>query len=347
MIQMPRDDYELFTMLVTSNKQKLQKILFKILKRHYKNIINTGDYLIAEGDIPIALIAHMDTVFKIPPLEKDIFYDREKGVLWSPDGLGADDRAGVFLIVKIIQSAQKGKLPHIIFTQDEEVGGVGASQLCEDFPKPPWPMKYMIQLDRRGKFDCVFYDDSNAVFAQYVESFGFKENIGSFSDISFLSPVWEVSGVNLSVGYEDEHLEIETLHIQYLYMTLQKVKNMLANVDGADYFKFEGYFSNPFRSSFHFWDYYPYEDDDEELSKRWDNTSTACHSCGKTITKSVSIRAKNDYGNFHYYCQDCAAEKVQWCSNCGCAFVSSVPHQELCCDCSDRLWETVNSDEIR
>ena len=54
MIQMPRDDYELFTMLVTSNKQKLQKILFKILKRHYKNIINTGDYLIAEGDIPIA-----------------------------------------------------------------------------------------------------------------------------------------------------------------------------------------------------------------------------------------------------------------------------------------------------
>ena len=112
---MPKEDYELFKIIVQSSQTKLQKILYKILKRHYKNIINTSDYIIAQGDIPVALVAHMDTVFKAPPTE--IYYDRRKNVMWSPTGLGADDRAGVFSILQLIKA---GYRPHVIFTTDED-----------------------------------------------------------------------------------------------------------------------------------------------------------------------------------------------------------------------------------
>ena len=34
----------------------------------------------------------------------------------------------------------------------------------------------MIELDRRGKNDCVFYDCYCPDFIEYVEQFGFEEN---------------------------------------------------------------------------------------------------------------------------------------------------------------------------
>ena len=218
---MPKEDYELFKIIVQSSQTKLQKILYKILKRHYKNIINTSDYIIAQGDIPVALVAHMDTVFKLPP--EQIYFDRQQGVLWSPDGLGADDRAGVFLILKIVQVMKKNRKPTIIFTTDEEYGCVGAYQLTLNMPQAPWDLKYIIELDRRGQIDCVFYDDINEKFAEYVETFGFKTDWGTLSDISIICPTWGISGVNLSVGYEDEHQEIKTINIKWTYATYKKV----------------------------------------------------------------------------------------------------------------------------
>ena len=65
------------------------------LEQRYDNVIATKDYVVAIGDIPIALVAHLDTVFKYPP--EEIYYDRVKNVMWSPAGLGADD--GIVVIM--------------------------------------------------------------------------------------------------------------------------------------------------------------------------------------------------------------------------------------------------------
>ena len=96
------NDLKLFKNLLKASPEKLMRMLNRILCGRYSNLTYTGDYLYAIGDIPIGLVAHVDTVFPEPP--EDIYYDREKGVMWSPQGLGADDRAGVFAILKIIQS---------------------------------------------------------------------------------------------------------------------------------------------------------------------------------------------------------------------------------------------------
>lgn len=328
--EMLKDDYELFTLIVQSSQAKLQKILYKLLKRHYNHIENTKDYIVAKGDIPIALVAHMDTVFKVPP--SHIYYDRQEGVMWSPDGLGADDRAGVFLIIKILQTCKPNKKPTIIFTTDEERGCLGACQLVTDMPASPYNLKYIIQLDRRGHNDCVFYDDVNVEFIKYIEHFGFETNWGSFSDISVICPAWEISGVNLSVGYYDEHQEIETLHVSSLYRTFFKVQAMLKDVDNAKYFKYEGDMT-PWWSpnDLDYW----YNDGDSLI----DWQGVYCSGCKKNLSKKVAIKAKDSYGSTRYFCGQCASSLVDWCDTCGEAFIPTSSYNHTCADCIAKAWE--------
>jgi hypothetical protein len=235
---MNREDVQLLKNLCLKAPKQLQKELTNILKQTYgkKNVLAAPQYLVAAGDIPVCLVAHLDTVFDSQKESKEIYYDDEKGVMWSPQGLGTDDRAGVFAILKILQS---GYRPYIIFTQDEETGGLGAKALVHRFRKLPWKkLKYMIELDRRGSQDCVFYDCDNKEFTQYIEAFGFKLDWGSYSDISDIAPEWGVAAVNLSVGYWDEHSYSERLVTQWLENTIAKVKKMLDVVDQAPEFEY-------------------------------------------------------------------------------------------------------------
>ena len=190
------------------------------------DLIITRQYIMAAGNLPVCLIAHLDTVFDQDKCkDKEIYVDSEHQVMWSPQGLGTDDRAGVFAILKLLKMGYK---PYIIFTQDEELGCLGAKALVRRYPKCPWKkLKYILQLDRRGEQDCVFYDCDNPDFTRYIESFGFVTDWGSFSDISAIAPAWGVAAANLSVGYWDEHTYCERVALTWLDQTIEKVKKML------------------------------------------------------------------------------------------------------------------------
>jgi di/tripeptidase len=204
-------------------QSQLKDMLYDYLLGQYKKVIKTNDYILAEGTLPICLVAHLDTVFKQPP--REIFYDQFEKVMWSPQGLGADDRAGVYAILEIISNGYK---PSVIFTTDEEMGAEGARKLIKDYPECPFQdLKAMIELDRRGCLDCVFYECDNPDFEEYIEEFGFVTNAGIFSDISVIAPEWGIAAVNLSVGYLDEHSLVERLYIEDLENTIQKVKCIL------------------------------------------------------------------------------------------------------------------------
>lgn len=224
---------KLFTDLAKMSQEDLKANLVKFLKKHYKTVVEAPSYIYAIGDIDIAVAAHLDTIFDFEP---EVYCDMEKGVFWSPHGLGADDRAGVFAIVKLIHWYKKK--PHVIFTLDEEVGGLGAQHLAA-IPNPFPNLKYIIQLDRRGERDCVFYNCGNEDFIKYVESFGFMTTQGSFSDISFICPKWDVAGVNLSIGYLNEHTKIEFLVYKWMWATIQKVIKMLEDVDNISNFSYK------------------------------------------------------------------------------------------------------------
>lgn len=218
--------------------QQLYKILLKFLnKKGYTNIKKGQYFILAEGNIPICLIAHMDTVFPFPQDSDNFLYDPEKKILWGVGGSGFDDRAGIAGIIELLE---RGFRPHILFTDCEEVGGIGAQELVARYTKFPFKSgcKALIELDRANENDAVYYRCENEKFEEYIESFGFEFAQGTFSDISIIAPVWKIAAVNLSIGYEMEHSPNELIHIDWFESTIEKVESILSNVDSMKKYKY-------------------------------------------------------------------------------------------------------------
>ena len=203
----------------------LKRNLITFLKKHGYKPVHLEGFIYAEGTYPICLIAHMDTVFNFPP--KEFFYDKDKKVLWSPSGSGFDDRAGIYGIIKILND---GFRPSVIFTDGEESGGLGATQLVNVYDKCPFNnCKALIELDRANKTDAVYYDCDNIEFEKYINQYGFHTEIGIFSDISIIAPIWGIAAVNLSIGYQDGHSRAERLHIDWCDDTIKKIELIVEN----------------------------------------------------------------------------------------------------------------------
>ena len=300
-------DYKLFEQIVKMSQPTLKRVMAKWLKEKYQQVVETKDYIYAIGDIPVALAAHMDTVFSKPV--ESLYYDTRKNVMWSPEGLGADDRAGIFAIYQIVRS---GLRPHIILSTDEEKGCVGATELAK-LPCPFEKLNYIIQLDRRGSNDCVFYDCDNGKFTEYVESFGFIEAIGSFTDITEYCPAWGVAGVNLSVGYYNEHTYSETLCVNILYATIHKVKNMLMEKE-IPYFEFiQAVY--PYGTG-HYWG----SSWETSLGANLEGNSyqiVSCSHCGEKEFLEDMYPVIGLNGEEKMYCHNCISDRgIEWCDIC-------------------------------
>ena len=217
-----------------SQKQMIKMLLRFLIQRYGKDkVFCTTSYLMAEGDYPVMLVAHMDTVGLYPPTH--IFYDPVQFAMWSPELLGADDRAGIYAIMQIIED---GYRPSILFTTDEELGGLGAYELIKDYPQCPFNLHAIIELDRQGERDCVFYDCANEAFEKYITKLGFTKDYGTFTDISIIAPKWGIAAVNLSVGYLYEHTRTELLFTNWLEATITKVEKMLKAKEVIPFFPY-------------------------------------------------------------------------------------------------------------
>lgn len=222
-----------FKKILKKSQYELKNSLIKFLsKADYIPVTGDG-FLYAEGQVPIMLVAHLDTVHKTLP--ENIFFDEEQYVVWSPEGIGGDDRCGVYLIMRMIA---RGFKPHILFLEDEEIGCKGARKCVEVLDKPK--VKFLVEIDRRGEDDCVFYDCDNKEFQKYIETFGFKTAWGSCSDICVLSKAWDIASVNLSSGYYNEHTKMEYINMLHLNKTFMRVVDIIeADNDEVPYYDFQ------------------------------------------------------------------------------------------------------------
>lgn len=205
-------------------------IIDKLKEFGYNDIVSQKEqlFIATKGTIPIVLIAHLDTVFdkdRVPRNDILICHDADQGIWWSPHGLGADDKAGIMMILKILENTNLR--PHILFTVGEETdarGATAAAELCKEYFKP---ISYVVELDRQGYKECVFYDCNNPAFEEYINGFGFETHHGTFTDISIICPEWGIAGVNLSVGYYWEHSYMEHFFEYAWKDTYKKVITML------------------------------------------------------------------------------------------------------------------------
>ena len=72
---------DLLKALLPLEQEQLHDYLFMVLNDYYepeKVIEVDGQFLYAQGDIPVLLCAHLDTVHKIKPKEENIYFDQEK-----------------------------------------------------------------------------------------------------------------------------------------------------------------------------------------------------------------------------------------------------------------------------
>lgn len=224
-----------FRKILGMTEKQLKHYTYMELNKVYKqNVECTDEFVYAKGNIPVMLIAHLDTVHAQPP--KTILFDSYQKLMWSPEGIGGDDRCGIYSILTIVK---KGFRPYILFTTGEEIGAVGATAFTQKYSKLDAQIKYFVELDRRGKDDCVFYDCGNEEFMDYVKKFGFKEADGTFSDISVLSPQYDVASVNLSIGYYSEHSKVEMINVGHMFTTINKVIKMLKDAKNCPYYDYQ------------------------------------------------------------------------------------------------------------
>lgn len=239
---LPQDEERLRETLFQLSESQLKASLADYFKRkgsHYK--LGNG-YLYVEGTHPVLLVAHLDTVHSHLP---SVICKSDDGDVWmSPFGIGGDDRCGVYIILKLLE-----KFPcHVVFCEKEEVGGLGAKEFSHSEIKPD--VNYIVEFDRKGHEDCVFYDCDNPDFTKFVEQFGFKEAYGSFSDISTIAPALGIAAVNLSSGYDAAHTSHEYVSFTVMQSVITRASEMLAHCDtffkyiqGAYSYSYSGYSS--------------------------------------------------------------------------------------------------------
>lgn len=210
------------------NLYDIQKYFYGNQNILRKNIINNLEvpfkefdgniYSIRKPGFPV-FIAHMDTV---GVCNMSSFLRIRAGILTRKNsGLGADDRAGVALIMK------HHKNINFIFTRDEEIGRKGATALAQDkdFQKDLEGVTAIIQLDCtghkvvRGALHGYCQEDLMVDLRKVIPDI--KDSHGSFSDLDEF--IDKKPGINLSVGYYLQHTKQESLNMRELSFVDSKI----------------------------------------------------------------------------------------------------------------------------
>lgn len=229
-----------FVNICKMSQSQLKDYLSKELTKYYGKVLVGDGYIYAPGTMDVCMTAHMDTVHK--ELIKDFygFYDKanHRNIISSPQGIGGDDRCGVYMIMNILKTSSYR--PYIVFCEDEEIGGIGSDKFVKtNFITELEKVKFFIELDRANAKDLVFYDDENTDFHAWCETeTGYKENWGSFSDISTLCPTTGVSGVNISCGYYNAHSTDEYVVLEEMNNSIIVTKKLLAKASEVEQFEY-------------------------------------------------------------------------------------------------------------
>ena len=177
----------------------------------------------------VLLIAHADTVWdkedepRRPVILKGIINSASDTV-----GIGADDRAGCSILWELRELGHS-----LLILNGEEEGGIASTwlktasinrKLYNEINKTHC---FAIEFDRRNGHDFKCYEVGTDEFREYCHKMtGYTEpNRTSYTDICQICR--DICGVNLSVGYRNEHYPEEQLVIKDYLRTLSIARKWL------------------------------------------------------------------------------------------------------------------------
>ena len=146
------------------------------------------------------------------------------------EGLGADDKNGIWIALKCLKKYDTLKLAFFV---SEEVGCVGSGKAVMDFFND---CRFVIQPDRRGYQDIIneigWTSLCSPEFLQAAgyKKFGYKETHGMMTDVQELKERGlQVSCINLSCGYYEPHTDHEFTIKKDLMNCLSLVEHIIEN----------------------------------------------------------------------------------------------------------------------
>ena len=219
----------------------LKRYTVKQLTETHNIVLDDDGFVFAKGTFPVLLVAHLDTVHKKLPSKINF----KNGAFSSPNGIGGDDRCGIFMILEIVKQINCS----VLFCEDEEIGGIGAekfisTKFAENYIDA---FNYIIEFDRKGKNEAVFYNCDNLDFENFITKDFYKVDIGSFSDISVVAPFLGCAAVNLSCGYYKAHTKNEYVVWKQMIDSMNAAIDILNRTTEDDKFEYvEGKFNNWF-----------------------------------------------------------------------------------------------------
>jgi hypothetical protein len=134
--------------------------------------------------------------------------------------LGADDGAGIWIMREMIKAKHPGLY---VFHRGEEVGCIGSKWIAKHAPQMAEGIKAAIAFDRRGTNSIITRQwrgrcCSDAFADSLSKAIGLghkKDTGGSVTDTAqYMDLVGECT--NVSVGYDHEHSNYESLDLKYL-----------------------------------------------------------------------------------------------------------------------------------
>jgi hypothetical protein len=166
---------------------------------------------------------HLDTVHRDTGHVNLITTDVGRVMTDATTVLGADDGAGVALLVHMINEGVKGRF---MFFVGEEKGGIGSSYTVANRADLFEGISHAIAFDRRGVSDvitsqsggkCCSLEFSSALCNElsFCTDYDFAPTSGVYTDTAemiYLVP----ECTNVSVGYYNEHTVNESLDLVYL-----------------------------------------------------------------------------------------------------------------------------------
>lgn len=179
------------------------------------------------------LSAHLDQVDTNGPAVH--FYKTDKGLIeaynkdWERTSLGADDKNGVWLILKMLEKGY-GDFDFII-SEGEEVGCVGIKAIEEHIKESD--AGFAIVLDRKSNTDILKGGGSDvycSALATNLKNFlnnlntanNYTVTTGSISDTRVICKY--IESVNMCVNYDGAHSKNETTDWNALQNTLQNLE---------------------------------------------------------------------------------------------------------------------------
>ena len=222
----------MFRKLCKMSQQNLKTFLADAFKETHANVIVGDGYVYAQGTFPVLLVAHLDTVHKCLP--NVILYDKKSNSLSSPQGIGGDDRCGVYMILEVIKKYNCS----VLFCEDEECGGIGATKFTKTKLAQQLEFNYIIEFDRQGCDDAVFYHCDNEEFEKFITKDYYKTAWGTFSDISILAPFFGCAAVNLSCGYYKPHTKNEYVVLSEMDESIKAACRILERTTENDKFEY-------------------------------------------------------------------------------------------------------------